>query len=339
MKLDPTSIMFGREMLNFQRAPVSKQTWQELSPIFMPEPPEGLEIRFIRKLGGIGDVMRLALVARVYKETYPDVKIRMSIPGKIGCFQGRGGMFAAELFRGMNCFEELTLFENLKEGSYDPDTTVNFDNWMIVDLEHRLLWSIGHVPDRTELMMHFVGLHPPLEKMKPTLHLSTFDEEWALERIRKIGSERKEVIAVSLYSAGLHRTYSMMRCVGCFLRKKGYKVILLEDEETDFLKLAALVKKSNFLITGDTSWVHIANAFDIPSLVVFSTSIPSTVIRANPLAVPLHGGCSISHFPCALRPTCQPVEMWDKMGEMPCMRRLTPKQICEYSMTCLEALV
>lgn len=332
-----SSILFGREeVLARKRMCISPQDWRKIVPCFMPEPP-GKEIVFLRKLGGIGDVMRIGAVAKEYKKRHPDVDIVMGMPdGLIGCVGGKGGMNSDELFYKQTFFSKLMPYSRAAK-IYDQESIVNLDNWMTVGFEQQLMWMKGECPDRSELFAHYVNMHVEdgdYSWLKPNLVLKREDKKWA-STLNVDGT-----IAIAIKSAGLHRSYPLMRCIGCKLQALGYRTIFIDDRQltSDFMRACAILQRCKALITPDTVWIHAANALNVPSFILFSSSIPSTVILSNPLAVPMHGGCPIDDFPCCLKPTCVSSEHWNTTDVL-CFEQLAVEDVVECVLKFLGGLV
>lgn len=68
---------------------------------------------------------------------------------------------------------------------------------------------------------------------------------------------------------------------GCVLEYPSFKI---ERSKSGSVKFLSQLLKSDLLVAVDTGPLHIANAFKIPTIGIFSSALPETVINANSVA-------------------------------------------------------
>ncbi|PIU18838.1 MAG: hypothetical protein COT16_00935 [Elusimicrobia bacterium CG08_land_8_20_14_0_20_44_26] len=94
--------------------------------------------------------------------------------------------------------------------------------------------------------------------------------------------------------------------------------------KTDFLDLAALVRQSDLLITGDSAPAHFASAFGIKTVVIFGPTVPE--FGFGP-----YGGSknAIVEINLACRPCSIHGPQKCPLGHHDCMKKITPEKVLE----------
>ncbi|MCG5031356.1 hypothetical protein MAF45_07875 [Mesosutterella sp. OilRF-GAM-744-9] len=144
--------------------------------------------------------------------------------------------------------------------------------------------AVPHISQRLNLIYKRLTLDLSLSKISPYIDFSSDDYCWAKNFIKNINSKR--VIYFNTVAGdndrwfSIRQIHSMIQSIAKF---NNYNVILNSSffdqrelpknyyllPKISFPKLCALIKFCSVVITPDTSVTHIANAFNIPSFVVF----------------------------------------------------------------------
>lgn len=260
------------------------------------------KILVTRAMGGIGDLLMMTPGLHALKQKNPKKEIYLAIPGRY-----------------------FPVFENnpdvkLVDIEQDFFTHTEFCNWHnLTDCPASRVESMSAPKvkkNRIEIFASELGLGKlRLAKLynRPRIILSQPEKDFANQFWVGRDLTDKKVIGIQLHSDESYRDYPFMHSIVENLSHY-YKILVFDSEKItgfDFenvikvhslplRKVFALINKCDAIIAPDSSFVHIAAAFDIPTVALFG---------------PIDGKLRTKDYPY-----CKYVDARDELKCMPCWR-------------------
>jgi ADP-heptose:LPS heptosyltransferase len=154
-----------------------------------------------------------------------------------------------------------------------------------------------HIVERLSELLRAFGIDPAGEEKKIRYYLSPKSSVKALRIVEELGLNGKQVVAVNISAGhdtrfwGVDQFRRLLQMLGksygdlnfLLLSKPedqrraheigiGHDAVAIAPVLESFDEFAAVIQRSSFLITPDTSAVHLAAAFGIPSVVLYVQS-------------------------------------------------------------------
>ncbi len=194
---------------------------------------------------------------------------------------------------------------------------------------------------------YFMGLSKSeLTTDKPILKLSEEEKLWAKNKLR----EYNKTVAVCWHAVGTNRAYfrGLTQQLCDRLTEKGYTPVILSQEKTPYQncvdlagqtnlrELFAIINEVNCVISVDTGTLHVAAAFDKPTIGIFGPIKADWRCSTYPNCYPLEPDKRIVKcHPCSDRQWRAPETRQCNHLESFCLRTITPKRIMS-KLTTLE---
>jgi len=259
-------------------------------------------ILITRAMGGVGDFLMMTPGLRALKNKYPEREIHLAIPKRY--------------FPVFTTNTDVRLID-IEEDAFshlDYSRWYNFTDCPAARLESRKAPKVKK--NRTEIFAAELGIRG-LKRLrmdyKPVYYLSEEDAEFADDFWNRMKLNDKTVIGVQLHADESYRDYPLMEKLVELMSEKN-TVLLFDNcriEGFDFKNVFkidsfslreafALASKCNVIIAPDSSFIHLAAAFDIPSFALFG---------------PIDGKVRTKHYT-----NCTYIDIREQLGCLPCWR-------------------
>lgn len=260
------------------------------------------KILITRAMGGIGDLLMMTPGIHALKMKYPDSEICLAIPGRY-----------FPVFKGNN---DVSLIDI--EGDFF--THLEFDKWYnFTDCPAARKESRSAPKVRKSRIDIFasalnIGFLSRFKmSKKPRFFLTEDEKNFSSEFWSEFRLNDKTVIGVQIHSDETYRDYPLMEKLVEKL-SENFTVMIFDNETIDgfqfenvikiqkfpIRKAFALAQRCNAIIAPDSSFIHFAAAFDIPSIALFG---------------PIDGKVRTKHYP-----NCTYLSAKNLFGCMPCWR-------------------
>jgi len=260
------------------------------------------KILVTRAMGGIGDLLMMTPGIHALKKKYPKSEIELAIPKRY-----------FPIFDNNNDIKLLDI-------ERDYFNHLNYDKWFnFTDCpaaRKESLTSPKVKKSRIEIFSSALKINfisRLVMSKKPRFFFSDDELNFAAEQWRELGLENKKVIGVQLHSDETYRDYPLMEKL-VERMSKNYVVMLFDGEIINGFEIENVVKvqnlsirkafslahKCDLIIAPDSSFVHFAAAFDIPTIALFG---------------PIDGKVRTKHYP-----NCTYLSAKDIFGCLPCWR-------------------
>ncbi len=255
-----------------------------------------------RAMGGIGDLLMMTPGFHEFKRKHPHDEIHLAIPKRyFSVFEG-------------NLDVRLLDIENEQFDSIRYRRWFNFTDCPASRVEARTAPKVKR--GRIEIFARALGINPfAVRRMDKRPRYFVLPEEQAFQinfwKAHKLEGEK--VIGIQLRSDEVYRDYPHMRQLVARLAQDYHvlvfdaeKIRRFEDEritKVDGLPMRrafALAAACDAIIAPDSSFVHLAAAFDLPCVALFG---------------PIDGHLRTKHYP-----QCKPLDVKKKLGCTPCWR-------------------
>lgn len=260
------------------------------------------KILITRAMGGIGDLLMMTPGIHALKKKYPASEIELAIPKRyFPIFENNNDVKLLDI--------EHDFFNHLKY-----DKWFNFTDCPAARKESMTSPKVRR--SRIEifssaLKINFIS-RLSMSK-KPRFIFSEDELNYASEQWKELGLENKKVIGVQLHSDETYRDYPLMEDLVEQLAKN-YFVMLFDGEvisgfefknvikvqNLSIRKAFSLAHKCDVIIAPDSSFVHFAAAFDIPTIALFG---------------PIDGKVRTKHYK-----SCTYLSATEIFGCLPCWR-------------------
>jgi len=260
------------------------------------------KILITRAMGGIGDLLMMTPGIHALRKKYPKAEIELAIPRRyFPIFENNNDVKLLDI--------EKDYFNHLK-----------YDKWFnFTDCPASRKESLASPKVKksridifsSALKINFISRF--VMSKKPRFFFSDDELTFAAEQWRELGLQNKKVVGVQLHSDETYRDYPLMKKIVERISKN--YVVMLFDGETingfDFenvikiqdlpiRKAFAIAYKCDAIIAPDSSFVHFAAAFDIPTIALFG---------------PIDGKVRTKHYP-----NCTYLSAKESFGCLPCWR-------------------
>lgn len=263
------------------------------------------KILITRAMGGIGDLLMMTPGIHALKKKYPKSEINLAIPKRyFPIFEGNDDVKLLDI--------EGDFFNHLKFHNWH-----NFTDCPAARKES--LTAPRVKKSRIEIFSSALNInfHSKINmSKKPRFFFNEEELEYAADYWKKSGLSDKKVIGIQLHSDETYRDYPLMEKLVENISKK-YTVMLFDGETINgfeyenvikiqhlpIRKAFALAQKCNVIIAPDSSFIHFAAAFDIPTIALFG---------------PIDGKVRTKHYP-----NCTYLSAKEIFGCLPCWRNET----------------
>ena len=260
------------------------------------------QVLVTRAMGGIGDLLMMTPGFRALKLSHPDQEVLLAIPKRyFPVFEGNS---------------DVTLVD-IEADDIDPRgyrRWYNFTDCPAARVETRTAPKVTR--DRIEIFARSLGLSRyAVHGMVKRPRYAVLPEERAFQQQfwRSRGLNEKRVIGIQLRSDEVYRDYPHMRLLVAAVART-HDVLLFDAEvirgyeherviTVDGLPMRrafALASACDAIIAPDSSFVHLAAAFDLPCVALFG---------------PINGRLRTRHYPY-----CRYLDLRAKLGCLPCWR-------------------
>jgi len=186
---------------------------------------------------------------------------------------------------------------------------------------------------------YLCGLNPKdLLIKKPIIVLSDEEKEYAKNLLK----DYKNTVVVCWYAVGSNRTYppDLTQRLINLLKSEGYTPIVVGTQEFDFhncinlqkrtniRQLFAIVNQADYVITVDTSVLHIAGAFDKKTIALFGPIRPEWRCSTYKNCIPIRP--NVPCFKCDDKQSISPDKCLCNKIKDACMRSIKPKTVIKY---------
>jgi ADP-heptose:LPS heptosyltransferase len=255
-----------------------------------------------RAMGGIGDLLMMTPGFHALKKKYPHDEIHLAIPKRyFPVFEGNTDVTLLDI--------ENDQFDCLNYWRW-----FNFTDCPASRVETRTAPKVKK--GRIEIFAHALGINPlavrKIDK-KPRYLVLPEERAFQINFWKAHGLEGKKVIGIQLRSDEVYRDYPHIRQLVAHMAQE-HHVLLFDAEKihgfdderivkVDGLPMRrafALASACNAIIAPDSSFVHLAAAFDIPCVALFG---------------PIDGKVRTKHYP-----KCKYLDVRKKLGCTPCWR-------------------
>ena len=272
----------------------SSKTEKKLSP--------NKKILITRAMGGIGDLLMMTPGIHALKKKFPKSEINLAIPKRyFPIFEGNDDVKLLDI--------EGDFFTHLKFNKW-----YNFTDCPAARKESRTAPKVRK--SRVEIFSSALNINflSRFGMSKKTRFFFTEGElEFAAHFWRNSDLIEKTVIGVQLHSDETYRDYPLMENLVKKLSKK-HTVLIFDNEiiegfefenvikiqNLSIRKVFALAHKCNAIVAPDSSFIHFAAAFNIPTVALFG---------------PIDGKVRTTHYP-----NCTYLSAKDLFGCIPCWR-------------------
>lgn len=260
------------------------------------------KILITRAMGGIGDLLMMTPGINALKKKYPKHEIHLAVPKRyFPVFEGNDDVNLINI--------EDDFFSHITYKKW-----YNFTDCPAARVESRTSPKVKK--SRIRIFTNALGINHInyiLADKKPRFFLSRNEEEFASEFFTKNDLTFQTVIGVQLHSDESYRDFPMMEQLVARISAK-YKILVFDSEPIvgynieNVIKIQslsirnafALVSKCNAIIAPDSSFIHLAAAFNIPTIALFG---------------PIDGKVRTKHYPY-----CTYINSKDLFGCLPCWR-------------------
>jgi ADP-heptose:LPS heptosyltransferase len=262
-------------------------------------------ILITRAMGGIGDLLMMTPGIHALKKKYPKSEINLAIPKRyFPIFEGNEDVKLLDI--------EGDFFNHLKFHKWH-----NFTDCPAARKES--LTAPRVKKSRIEIFSSALNInfHSKINMCKkPRFFFNEEELEYASDYWKKSGLSDKKVIGIQLHSDETYRDYPLMEKLVENISKR-FTVMLFDGEvisgfeyenvikiqHLPIRKAFALAQKCNVIIAPDSSFIHFAAAFDIPTIALFG---------------PIDGKVRTKHYP-----NCTYLSAKEIFGCLPCWRNET----------------
>jgi ADP-heptose:LPS heptosyltransferase len=288
---------------NFHQNDLRLAASDPLNPTHQQDPKNySRKILITRAMGGIGDLLMMTPGLNALKTKLPKQEIFLAIPRRyFPIFENN---------------HDITLIDIEEDFFIHPafDKWYNFSDCPAARIESRTAPKVKK--NRIEIFARELGIGKIkftfMQKL-PQIFLNEFERNFANEFWIRRDLSDKKVVGLQLHSDESYRDYSHMNSLVKNL--SGSYTILLFDKEPiagyDFenvikvhslslRKIFALVEKCNLIVAPDSSFVHIAAAFSIPTIALFG---------------PIDGKIRTQNYP-----NCKYLDVSEELKCLPCWR-------------------
>ena len=255
-----------------------------------------------RAMGGIGDLLMMTPAFHAYKNKFPTEEIHLAVPKRYSpVFQNN---------------PDVTLLDIEAEGfeHYAYKKWFNFTDCPAARVESRTAPKVRR--NRIELFARSLGIGAytaSTMEMRPRYFVSDDERAFQQQFWKENRLTSETVVGVQLHSDEVYRDYPHMKQLVRHLAQH-YRVIVFDTEAITDLdserivrveglpmrKAFALVAACDAIVAPDSAFVHLAAAFDTPTVALFG---------------PVDGAIRTKHYP-----NCVYLDVRDKLGCMPCWR-------------------
>jgi ADP-heptose:LPS heptosyltransferase len=260
------------------------------------------KILITRAMGGIGDLLMMTPAIHALKIKYPDSEINLAIPRRY-----------FPVFEGNDDVELIDI-----DGDFF--THLHFHKWYnLTDCPAARKESMTAPKVKKSRIDIFASamninfLSRSKISRKPRYFLSAEELRFASQFRSNHDLNEKTVIGVQLHSDETYRDYPLMEKLVMKLAEK-YAVLIFDNETINGFEFKNIIKvqnlpirkafaiahKCNAIIAPDSSFIHFAAAFDIPTIALFG---------------PIDGKVRTKHYP-----NCTYLSAKELFGCMPCWR-------------------
>lgn len=264
-------------------------------------------ILFLRYDGKIGDMVINTLMFKEIKNRYPNIKIGVVARGAAkdiikyntsidiiydyekGKERELAEKIASKEYDVLVDFSELLRVNQMKFINLckaKVNIGLNKEDWKLFDLSYKKDRD-AHITNLYERVLKILKI----EDIIPQYDINIPTE--SLERVEKIIEGCKRVVTFNPYAASKHRSLNkenIVKVTEKLLRTEGTTVFIIGEKDRKeeiekiideikgdvrypelkgILDVAALISKSDYVVTPDTSIVHIAAAFKIPMTAIY----------------------------------------------------------------------
>ncbi|MBM2840729.1 MAG: hypothetical protein HW412_1257 [Bacteroidetes bacterium] len=264
--------------------------------------PKRRHVLVTRAMGGIGDLLMMTPGLRALKKKYPHDEIHLAIPKRyFPVFEGNTDVRLMDIENDLfNCLGYRRWF--------------NFTDCPASRVESRTAPKVKK--SRIEIFARALGINPlalrSIDK-RPRYLVLPEERAFQINFWKAHGLEGKNVIGIQLRSDEVYRDYPHIRQLVSEVAQE-YHVLLFDGEKVQgfvderivkvdglpMRRAFALASACNAIIAPDSSFVHLAAAFDIPCVALFG---------------PIDGKLRTKHYP-----KCKYLDVRKKLGCMPCWR-------------------
>jgi ADP-heptose:LPS heptosyltransferase len=260
------------------------------------------KILITRAMGGIGDLLMMTPGIHALKKKYPKSEINLAIPKRyFPIFEGNDDVKLLDI--------EGDFFTHLKFSKW-----YNFTDCPASRKESITAPRVKK--SRVDIFSSALNINS-LSRIKmskrPRYFLADEEMKYSSEFWNELGLNEKTVIGIQLHSDETYRDYPLMEKLVEKLSKQ-YTVLLFDNETIEgfefenvikiqnlpIRKVFALAHKCNAIVAPDSSFIHFAAAFEIPTIALFG---------------PIDGKVRTKHYP-----QCTYLSAKDLFGCMPCWR-------------------
>lgn len=260
------------------------------------------KILITRAMGGIGDLLMMTPGIHALKKKYPKSEIELALPKRyFPIFGNNNDVKLIDI--------EEDYFNHQHYGKW-----FNFTDCPAARKES--LTSPKVRKSRIEIFSSALNINffsrVSMNK-KPRYFFSQDELDYASQQWRELSLENKKVIGVQLHSDETYRDYPQMKRLVEQI-SKNYIVMLFDGEAINGFDFANVIKVQNLpirkafalahncdlIIAPDSSFVHFAAAFDIPTIALFG---------------PIDGKVRTKHYP-----NCTYLSAKEIFGCLPCWR-------------------
>ena len=260
------------------------------------------KILITRAMGGIGDLLMMTPGIHALRNKYPKSEINLAIPKRyFPIFEGNDDVKLLDI--------EGDFFTHLKFNKW-----YNFTDCPAARKESITAPRVKK--SRVEIFSSAlnIGLYSKIKMSKRPRYFLTKEELiYSAKFWNEFDLNNKTVIGIQLHSDETYRDYPLMEKLIENLSKK-YTVLLFDNETIEgfdfenvikvqnlsIRKVFALAHSCNAIVAPDSSFIHFAAAFDIPTIALFG---------------PIDGKVRTKHYP-----NCTYLSAKDLFGCIPCWR-------------------
>ncbi|MBQ3834525.1 MAG: glycosyltransferase family 9 protein [Elusimicrobia bacterium] len=260
-------------------------------------------VLILRDDNKIGDMIISTILFREIKKKYPHIKIFV-LCGKANKIILENNPYVDKIFISHNKFrKDIFVYRELRK--LKIGLTIDFlffrpkpqyllklriinskfllgickDNYNVYDISINIDYNTQHISKIYTSILNNLGID------NPNINYDIFLDEQSEEYGKKIKEENKntKIIFFNTHSASRYRTLSLEKTKEILeiLYKENFKIILNSEYDIDnkniiipqkdnFLKVLALVKHSDIILTINTSIIHAANAFNKNLIAIYN---------------------------------------------------------------------
>ena len=260
------------------------------------------KILITRAMGGIGDLLMMTPGIHALKKKYPKSEISLAIPKRyFPVFEGNNDVKLIDIESDFFNHQRFNKWFNFTDcpAARKESLTVPKVTKSRVDIFSAAL--------KINFLRRFRA------SKKPRFFFTENETEFASEFLKNSELTNKTIIGVQLHSDETYRDYPLMEKLVEKIAAK-YSVMLFDSEPINgyefenvikiqnlpIRKAFALAHKCNLIVAPDSSFIHFAAAFDIPTIALFG---------------PIDGKARTKHYP-----NCTYLTAKELFGCLPCWR-------------------